>query len=66
MTEITSECVTTVDLEDEEAIKARLTEIQTELDDIGNTFGMNRRRFDLNREKDELLDALIRIFQAAR
>jgi hypothetical protein len=40
-------------------IEARLVEIQTELDDIGPTFGMQWRRNELNREKNELLDQLI-------
>lgn len=54
----------TIDLEDQEAIKARLTDIQAELDEIGTTFGMNRRRLELNREKNELLDALLDLLGA--
>jgi len=50
-----------IDLDNREAIQERLTEIQAELDGIKGVFGMNRRRVELNREKDELLDALIRI-----
>src|SRR5690606_32927851 len=50
--------------EAKEAIKTRLTEIQAELDEIGATFGMNRRRLELNREKDELLDALLDLLGA--
>lgn len=51
-----------IDLKDEEAIKARLTEIQAELDEIGNTFGMQQQRLELQKEKDELLDALCSLF----
>lgn len=50
-----------IDLDNREAIQERLTEIQAELDGIKGVFGMNRRRVELNREKDGLLDALIRI-----
>lgn len=50
-----------IDLDNREAIQERLTEIQADLDRIKGVFGMNRRRVELNREKDELLDALIRI-----
>jgi hypothetical protein len=40
-------------------VTARLVEVQAELDDIGPTFGMQWRRNELNREKDELLDQLL-------
>jgi len=40
-------------------IEARLVEIQAELDEIGPTFGMQWRRTELNREKNELLDQLL-------
>jgi hypothetical protein len=39
-------------------IHARLVEIQAELDLIGPTFGMQWRRNELTREKNELLDQL--------
>lgn len=41
------------------AVRSRLVEIQEELDDIGPTFGMQWRRTELNREKNELLDQLL-------
>jgi hypothetical protein len=41
------------------AIERRLTEIQTELDGIGTTFGMQWDRVRLNREKNDLLDQLL-------
>jgi len=40
-------------------IEARLVEIQAELDEIGPTFGMQWRRTELNRQKNELLDQLL-------
>ena len=40
-------------------IERRLGEIQAELDDIGPTFGMQWRRTELNREKNDLLDQLL-------
>jgi hypothetical protein len=41
------------------SIERRLTEIQTELDEIGPTFGMQARRAELTREKNALLDQLL-------
>jgi hypothetical protein len=43
------------------AVQVRLVEVQAELDDIGPTFGMQWRRTQLNREKNELLDQLLSI-----
>ncbi len=40
-------------------IERRLVEVQAELDEIGPTFGMQRRRSELNREKNDLLDQLL-------
>jgi hypothetical protein len=40
-------------------IKARLAAIQAELDQIGPTVGMQRRRVELRGEKDALLDELL-------
>lgn len=41
------------------AVHERLVEVQAELDDIGPTFGMQWRRTQLGREKNELLDQLL-------
>jgi hypothetical protein len=38
---------------------ARLTAIVAELDRIGNTVGMNRKRLDLRAERDGLLDQML-------
>ena len=40
-------------------IQKRLVAIQDELDEIGPTFGMNARRSQLKRDKNELLDQLL-------
>lgn len=40
-------------------VERRLVEIQIELDEIGRTFGMQARRSELTREKNELLDQLL-------
>jgi hypothetical protein len=51
-----------VDHLDEDEIKGRLTAILAELDEIGVTLGMNQQRVALRAERDELLDALLRLF----
>jgi len=43
----------------EAEVRARLVEVQAELDDIGPTFGMQWRRTELDREKNALLDQLL-------
>jgi len=50
--------VTSID-DNRPSIERRLTEIQSELDDIGPTFGMQSRRAELTREKNALLDQLL-------
>lgn len=42
-------------------IERRLIEIQRDLDEIGPTFGMQARRSQLTREKNDLLDRLIQL-----
>lgn len=49
----------------EAAVHERLVEVQAELDDIGPTFGMQYRRTELTREKNELLDQLLGLRSAA-
>jgi hypothetical protein len=44
-----------------DTIRARLVEIQKELDEIGPTFGMQVHRNELTREKNALLDELIHL-----
>jgi hypothetical protein len=46
-------------------IELLLAAIQVELDDIGPTFGMQRRRSELKQWKDELLDRLLELRRAA-
>ena len=46
-------------------IEVLLVAIQKELDEIGGTFGMQRRRVDLKLRKDELLDRLLELRGAA-
>lgn len=46
-------------------IVRRLSEIQSELDEIGPTFGMQPRRSALTREKNELLDQLLALRSVA-
>lgn len=46
-------------------IEILLVAIQKELDDIGGSFGMQQRRVELKRRKDELLDRLLELRAAA-
>jgi hypothetical protein len=50
---------------DRAVIHQRLREIQTELDEIGPTCGMQGRRSELTRLKNELLDKLCELRSAA-
>jgi hypothetical protein len=45
-------------------VEAFLVAIQKELDEIGPTFGMQQRRAELKRRKDELLDRLLELRRA--
>jgi hypothetical protein len=46
-------------------VEVLLVAIQEELDDIGVSFGMQQRRAELKRRKDELLDRLLELRAAA-